>query len=174
MKFKWNLNRANFQIHLSSAAVMLASTGTARSVVSCWKLVSAAWGQSISLGGETVAASQFRWPVRGLSFGRPRFGEQLHGVTSAATLPPDSCKEEKKTPVPEEDRDALSSSASPRDVYDWKVKYHDLTSDIHQESVIEFFMKLYNSLEVYQPASPSFLSMLLPGPTSRRWGGSSR
>jgi len=153
---------------------MLASTGTARSGVRCWKLVSAAWGQSISLGGETVAASQFRWPARGLSFGRPRFGEQLHGVTSAATLPPDSCKEEKKTPVPEEDRDALSSSASPRDVYDWKVKYHDLTSDIHQESVIEFFMKLYNSLEVYQPASPSFLSMLLPGPTSRRWGGSSR
>merc|ERR1719450_128430 len=101
-------------------------------------------------------------------------GEQLHGVSVSASLPPDSCKEAKVAPVPEEDREPLHVSASPRDVYDWRVRYHDLNSDPHQESVIEYFMKLYSSLGVYRPASPSFLSSLFSGPTGKRWGGGTR
>ena len=91
----------------------------------------------------------------------------MHGVSVSASLPPDSCKETKIPPVPESEREPLSASSSPRDVYDWRVRYHDLSSDQHQETVIEFFMKLYNSLSIYRPAAPSFLSML----SGRRWGG---
>ena len=113
--------------------------------------------------------------VRPLSVTRSSLGEQLHGVRdSVASLPPDSCKEATVTPVPEEDREPLPASASPRDVYDWRVKYHDLSSDPHQENVIEYFMALHAALEIYRPASPSLLSMLFASPTSRRWGGGGR
>ena len=63
----------------------------------------------------------------------------MHGVSkdSVASLPPDSCKEAKQTPVPEDQRLPLPTSASIRDVYDHKVKYHDLSSDPHQENVVQ-------------------------------------
>ena len=112
--------------------------------------------------------------VRPLSVSRSRPGELMHGVRdSVASLPPDSCKEDKLAPVPEEERQPLPASASPRDVYDWRVKYHDLSSDPHQENVIEYFMALHSALDIYRPASPSLLSMLF-SPSSKRWGGGGR
>ena len=99
----------------------------------------------------------------------PVSGEQLHGVSAAASLPPDSCKETKVTPVPEEEREPLPPDASPAQVYQWRVRYHDLSHDPHQESVTEYFMKLYNSLGTYRPASPSFLSMLFPYVKNNFW-----
>merc|ERR1719334_1888633 len=57
---------------------------------------------------------------------------------------------------------------------DWRIKYRDLDKDPHQETVTRHLQVLYNELATYRPSQPSFLSMLLPGPTSRRWGGSSR
>ena len=94
-------------------------------------------------------------------------GEQLHGVSQSASLPPDSCKETKLTPVTEEERQPLPASASPQEVYDWRVTYHDLSNDPHQETVISTLMKLWSALGVYRPAAPSLLSML----SGRRWGG---
>lgn len=144
----------------------------------CWRWASAsstAWGQlNCSMTPPAAVGQPLMMQGRQLSSSRTQFGEQLHGVSASASLPPDSCKEAKVAPVPEEEREPLSVSASPRDVYDWKVRYHDLNSDPHQESVIEYFMKLYSSLGVYRPASPSFLSSLFSGPTGKRWGGGGR
>ena len=109
--------------------------------------------------------------VRSFTVGGSNFGREAHGVTQEANLPPGSTKDGGKVPpVPEDEREPLSDAASPLDVYNWRVRYHDLSRDPHQEAVIEYFLKLYNKLELYRPASPSFLSALLPGPTSRRWG----
>ena len=110
-------------------------------------------------------------PVRPFSVSRSTFGQEAHGVTQEASLPPGTTKDAGKVqPVPEEEREPLSDSASPLDVYNWRVRYHDLSPDPHQEAVIQYLLKLYNNLQLYRPASPSFLSALLPGPTSRRWG----
>lgn len=148
-----------------------------RSGVRCWRwvtLAAPAWGQpgptSWPRRGQKVSGGA----IRHISSSRHRYGEQLHGVTSAASLPPDACKEAKVTPVPEAEREPLGAGASPRDVYDWRVRYHDLSSDPHQETVISCLMALYTRLASYRPASPSLLSMLLPGPTSRRWAGGGR
>ena len=92
-------------------------------------------------------------------------------MSQEGILPPGGTKDAGKVqPVPEDEREPLADSASPLDVYKWRVRYHDLTTDPHQEAVIEYLEQLYNKLQLYRPASPSFLSALLPGPTSRRWG----
>ena len=102
---------------------------------------------------------------------RSQLGQEAHGVTQEANLPPGTTKDGGKVqPVPEAEREALPSSASPLDVYNWKVRYHDLSPDPHQLEVTEYFLRLHSKLRLYRPASPSFLSTLLPGPTSRRWG----
>ena len=67
-------------------------------------------------------------------------------MTQEANLPPGSTKDGKIQPVAEEEREALPSSASPLDVYNWKVRYHDLSPDPHQQEVTEYFLKLYNKL----------------------------
>ena len=108
---------------------------------------------------------------RNLTVSRSQFGQEAHGVTQEASLPPGSTKDAGKIPpVPEAEREALPSSASPLDVYNWRVRYHDLTTDPHQQEVTEHLLKLYNKLHLFRPSSPSFFSNLLPGPTSRRWG----
>ena len=109
--------------------------------------------------------------IRSITVGSSTLGREAHGVTQEGNLPPGGTKDSGKVqPVPEEEREPLSSSASPLDVYNWRVIYHDLSPDTHQEAVIDYFQKLYIKLQQYSPASPSFLSTLLPGPTSRRWG----
>ena len=108
---------------------------------------------------------------RTFTLSRSQFGQEAHGVSQEANLPPGSTKDGGKIqPVPEEEREALPDSASPLDVYNWKVRYHDLSPDPHQQEVIEYFLRLHSKLHLFRPASPSLLSTLLPGPTSRRWG----
>ena len=109
--------------------------------------------------------------ARTLTVSSSQFGQEAHGVTQAANLPPGGTKDGGKVkPVPEDEREALPSSASPMDVYNWRVRYHDLSPDPHQQEVTEHFLKLHSRLHLFRPASPSFFSALLPGPTSRRWG----
>jgi len=80
-------------------------------------------------------------------------------------------KEEKKAPVPEEQRKPLSSHASPLTVYDHKVTYHDLSEDIHQRTVIERFQGLYDKMGTYRPTNTtSIFSKLFSGPGAKRWG----
>ena len=142
---------------------------SSRTGLRCWRWVSLASCQHPHRGRPQSQG------LRPLSLSGLRPGEQLHGVRdSVASLPPDSCKEAKLAPVPEAERRPLPASASPRDVYDWRVSYHDLTSDPHQENVIEYFMQLHSVLASYRPASPSLLSMLFTSPSSRRWGGGGR
>jgi hypothetical protein len=93
-----------------------------------------------------------------------------HGVTKEASLPPDATQDKNKVmPVPEEDRDPLQTNATPQEVYNWKVQYHDLSSDPHQQQVIDYFEALYHKLKLYRPAQPSFFATLWPSPTSNRW-----
>jgi len=53
---------------------------------------------------------------------------------------------QKVMPVPEEEREPLKLAASPQDLYDYRVKYRDLSFDVHQQEVTTRFDKLYNKL----------------------------
>lgn len=80
-------------------------------------------------------------------------------------------KEEKKLPVPEDQRKPLSPHASPSTVYGHKVTYHDLSEDIHQRTVIDRFQGLYDKMGTYRPStSSSIFSKLFSGPGAKRWG----
>jgi len=78
---------------------------------------------------------------------------------------------EKKVPVPEEERRPLSSHASPLTVFEHKVEYNDLHDDTYQRSVINRFQDLYEVMGTYKPtSSSSMLSLLFSGPGAKRWG----
>ena len=80
--------------------------------------------------------------VRSFTLCRSTFGREAHGVTQEASLPPGGTKDAGKVqPVPEDEREPLADSASPLDVYNWRVRYHDLSPDPHQEAVIEYLLK---------------------------------
>jgi len=101
------------------------------------------------------------------------FGQ--HGVTKAAPLPPGATQDKDKIlPVAEEEREPLSPNATPQEVFDWRIRYNDLSFDDHQQKVTEYFEALYHKLEFYQPPLPSMFSLLWPGPTSKRWDNKHR
>jgi len=106
--------------------------------------------------------------ARSLKTSSTVFGQ--HGATEAAPLPPGATQDKDKVlPVPEEDREPLPSNATPQEVFDWRVQYHDLSFDSHQHEVTEYFEALYHKMETYRPPMPSMFSMLWPGQTSKRW-----
>jgi len=65
--------------------------------------------------------------------------------------------DEKVTVVPEEEREPLDIAASPQEVLDYRVKYGELSSDQHQQEVVEKFQRLYNKLGPggYKPSEES-------------------
>jgi len=98
-----------------------------------------------------------------------------HGVTTEAPLPPGATQDKDKVlPVAEEEREALPTNATPKEVYNWKVQYNDLSFDSHQDEVTDYFESLYHKLQLYRPATPFMFSKLWPGPNSNRWGRSGR
>ena len=112
--------------------------------------------------------------LRGLRVGAGRAGEQQHGVTKEAPLPPGATRSDASAvgPVPDQDRAPLAAGAGPGAVYRWRVEHRDLAPDPHQAEVADTFQQLAARLPGYRPARPSFLASLLPGPASRRWAGS--
>jgi len=102
----------------------------------------------------------------------PSIGCFQHTKKSLSTSPFSTSTQqgEKIAPVPVDERLPLPDSASPLEVFDHRVEYHDLAYDNYQAEVCNNFEHLYEKLRTHRPAMPSMFSLLFPGPSSSRWG----
>merc|ERR1719244_91752 len=71
---------------------------------------------------------------------------------------PDTKQGDKLAPVPEDERVPLPNNASPLEVYNHRVEYHDLSYDSHQDEDVHRRMHLYDKLRTYRPAQPTMFS----------------
>jgi len=88
--------------------------------------------------------------------------------TAAQSVKESDEREKKLQPVPEEDRIPLPPNASPMEVFNHKIKYHDLSHDSHQTEVTSQFEHLYERLKSFRPETPTFLSKLFGGSSSHQ------